>query len=159
MFSTISRCIVLTVMESTWKKHEFRSLSSSFRQYINLSLTFVENCRLTKAIIRAKKILNIQSQLEMLIGKNYYLNTSAKNGFRSYLMAYSAHSLRSVFNVHDLDLGKVAKSFGFPTPPRVDITLGASMSRDKKQGGRRAYGSQPKQAQRVKRNRYDGGRT
>ena len=123
----------------------------------------------------AKKILNIQSQLEMLIGKNYYLNKvrirnefdvcteitrfstlyhqgwltyeqSAKDGYRSYLHAYAAHSLRSVFDVNQLDLVKVAKSFGFPTPPRVDITLGASMSRDKKLEARRTYGSQPRQA-------------
>ena len=71
---------------------------------------------------------------------------SAKDGYRSYLHAYAAHSLRSVFDVNQLDLVKVAKSFGFPTPPRVDITLGASMSKDKKLEGRRTYGSQPRQA-------------
>ncbi|KAK3493489.1 ATP-dependent RNA helicase has-1 [Neurospora crassa] len=91
------------------------------------------------------KILNVQSQLEKLIGQNYYLNQSAKDGYRSYLHAYASHSLRSVFDVHKLDLVKVAKSFGFSTPPRVDITLASSMSRDKKQTSRRAYGSQPKQ--------------
>ncbi|KAL8656862.1 MAG: hypothetical protein Q9226_002495 [Calogaya cf. arnoldii] len=93
----------------------------------------------------AKRIINIQSQLEKLIGQNYYLNKSAKDGYRSYLQAYASHSLRSIFDVHKLDLNKVAKSFGFQTPPRVDMTLGASMSRDKKKEGRRAYGSQPKQ--------------
>ncbi|KAL1955954.1 hypothetical protein VTO42DRAFT_7939 [Malbranchea cinnamomea] len=93
----------------------------------------------------AKKIINVQSQLEKLIGQNYYLNKSAKEGYKSYLQAYASHSLRSVFDVNKLDLVKVAKSFGFPTPPRVDIQLGASMSRDKKQVARRAYGSQPKQ--------------
>ncbi|KAI9657622.1 MAG: ATP-dependent RNA helicase [Bathelium mastoideum] len=92
-----------------------------------------------------KKIVNIQSQLEKLIGSNFYLNKSAKDGYRSYLQAYASHSLRSVFDVHKLDLVKVAKAFGFSTPPRVDIALGASMSRDKKQEARRAYGSQPKQ--------------
>jgi ATP-dependent RNA helicase DDX18/HAS1 len=122
-----------------------------------------------------KKIVNVQSQLERLIGQNYYLNKvyicllsintspshcirkkqtfvvlildiqSAKDGYRSYLQAYASHSLRSVFDVNKLDLVKVAKSFGFSTPPRVDIQLGASMSRDKKQNGRRTYGSQPKQ--------------
>jgi ATP-dependent RNA helicase DDX18/HAS1 len=48
--------------------------------------------------------------------------------------------------VHKLDLVKVAKSFGFSTPPRIDIQLGSSLSRDKKQQqqGRRSYGSQPK---------------
>ncbi|KAF2175103.1 putative ATP-dependent RNA helicase [Zopfia rhizophila CBS 207.26] len=96
----------------------------------------------------ANKILNIQSQLETLIGKNYYLNKSAKEGYRSYLQAYASHSLRSVFDVHKLDLKKVAKSFGFTTPPRIDISLGASLSRDKKVEGRRAYGSQPKQGKR-----------
>jgi ATP-dependent RNA helicase DDX18/HAS1 len=98
----------------------------------------------------AKKIINVQSQLEKLIANNYYLHQSAKDGYRSYLHAYASHSLRTVFDVHKLDLAKVAKSFGFNTPPRIDLTLGASMSRDKKVQGRRAYGSQPKQAQRFK---------
>ncbi|RAR09158.1 atp-dependent rna helicase has1 [Stemphylium lycopersici] len=96
----------------------------------------------------ANKILNIQSQLEALISKNYYLNKSAKDGYRSYLQSYASHSLRSVFDVHKLDLVKVAKSFGFSTPPRIDISLGASLSRDKKVEGRRAYGSQPQQGRR-----------
>ncbi|KAH1983973.1 ATP-dependent RNA helicase [Aspergillus fumigatus] len=93
----------------------------------------------------ANKIVNVQSQLEKLIGQNYYLNKSAKEGYRSYLQAYASHSLRSVFDVHKLDLVKVAKGFGFSTPPRIDIQLGASLSRDKKQQqqGRRSYGSQP----------------
>ncbi|KAH6683143.1 putative ATP-dependent RNA helicase [Halenospora varia] len=93
----------------------------------------------------AKKIVNVQSQLEKLISQNYYLNKSAKDGYKSYLQAYASHSLRTIFDVHKLDLVKVAKSFGFTAPPRVDLTLGASMSRDKKTPGRRAYGSQPKQ--------------
>ncbi|KAH7082687.1 ATP-dependent RNA helicase HAS1 [Paraphoma chrysanthemicola] len=96
----------------------------------------------------ANKILNIQSQLEALISKNYYLNKSAKDGYRSYLQAYASHSLRSVFDVHKLDLVKVAKSFGFSTPPRIDISLGASLSRDKKVEGRRDYGRQPQQGRR-----------
>ncbi|KAK4503938.1 hypothetical protein PRZ48_004853 [Zasmidium cellare] len=93
--------------------------------------------------IPPKKIMDIQSQLEMLIGKNYYLNKSAKDGYRSYLQAYASHSLRSVFNIHNLDLKKVAKGFGFSVPPKVDINLGASMK--KPDNARRAYGSQPKQ--------------
>ncbi|KAL2799233.1 ATP-dependent RNA helicase has1 [Aspergillus keveii] len=94
----------------------------------------------------AKKIVNVQSQLEKLISQNYYLNKSAKDGYRSYLQAYASHSLRSVFDVHKIDLVKVARSFGFTAPPRIDIQLGSSLSRDKKQQqqGRRNYGSQPK---------------
>ncbi|PNP57057.1 hypothetical protein THARTR1_02899 [Trichoderma harzianum] len=99
-----------------------------------------------------KKIINVQSQLEKLIGKNYYLQQSAKDAFKSYLHAYASHSLRSVYDVQKLDLAKIAKSFGFPTPPRVDITLGASMGRDKVQA-RRSYGSQPKQVGKYKRDK------
>ncbi|KAK6845634.1 ATP-dependent RNA helicase HAS1 [Apiospora arundinis] len=95
----------------------------------------------------SNKIVNIQSQLEKLVSQNYYLNKSAKDGFKAYIHAYSSHSLRSIFDVNKLDLAKVAKSFGFSAPPRIDIQLGASMGRDKVQG-RRAYGSQPRQGQR-----------
>lgn len=54
----------------------------------------------------AKRIFNIQSQLEKLIGQNYYLNKSAKDGLRAFLQAYSSHSLRSIFDVRKLDLVK-----------------------------------------------------
>ncbi|KAI1341692.1 P-loop containing nucleoside triphosphate hydrolase protein [Xylariaceae sp. FL0016] len=100
----------------------------------------------------AKKILNISSQLEKLINQNYYLNQSAKEGYRSYLNAYASHSLRSVFDLHKLDLAKVAKSFGFNTPPRIDLQLGSSMSRgDRRPQGKRPYGSQPRQQGNYKR--------
>ena len=99
-----------------------------------------------------KKVANVQSQLEKLIGQNYYLHKAAKDGYRSYLQAYASHSLRSVFDVKKLDLVKVAKSFGFEHPPRIELQLGASMHRDRKREieGRRAYGKQPGQ-ERVKR--------
>ncbi|PYH87570.1 DEAD-domain-containing protein [Aspergillus ellipticus CBS 707.79] len=105
----------------------------------------------------ASKIVNVQSQLEKLIGQNYYLNKSAKEGYRAYLQAYASHSLRSVFDVQKLDLIKVAKGFGFSAPPRIDIQLGSSLSRDKKQQqqGRRTYGSQPKGALKFKRRHED----
>ncbi|RDA93072.1 hypothetical protein CP533_0708 [Ophiocordyceps camponoti-saundersi (nom. inval.)] len=102
----------------------------------------------------AKKIKNVQSQLEKLIGKNYYLQQSAKEAFRSYLHAYASHGLRSVYDVHKLDLAKVAKSFGFATPPRVDITVGQSLGRDK---ARRAYGSQPRQGSAFRARKRGGG--
>jgi ATP-dependent RNA helicase DDX18/HAS1 len=94
----------------------------------------------------SSKIANVQSQLEKLISGNYYLNQSAKEGYRSYLNAYASHSLRSVFDIGKLDLVKVSKGFGFSIPPRVDISLMAGMKdRNSKTEGRRSYGSQPKQ--------------
>lgn len=97
-----------------------------------------------------KKIINIQSQLEKLIKSNYYLNKSAKDGYKSYLQAYSSHSLRTVFDVTKLDLIKVAKSFGFDAPPRVDIQIGAGMH-GKDKGAKREkkpFGYQPSQGNR-----------
>ena len=72
------------------------------------------------------KIANVQSQLEKLIKSNYYLHQTAKDGYRSYLQAYASHSLKTVYQIDKLDLAKVAKSYGFPVPPKVNITIGAS---------------------------------
>ena len=94
-----------------------------------------------------KKIYNIQSALEKRIQQNYYLNNSAKDGFRSYIHAYASHSLRTVFDINKLDLVKVAKSFGLAAPPRVDVKIGAGL---RKPTFRRKYGSQPPQAKRFK---------
>ena len=73
--------------------------------------------------VPANKVANVQSQLEKLIEKNYYLNQSAKDAYRSYVLAYNSHQLKSIFNVHTLDLLAVAKSFGFTMPPRVSPVL------------------------------------
>jgi ATP-dependent RNA helicase DDX18/HAS1 len=77
------------------------------------------------------KVANVQSQLQRLIEKNYYLNKSARDAYRSYLLAYASHSHRDIFNVHELDLQGVGLAFGFTVPPRVDIALSARG--DKKQ--------------------------
>ncbi|ODV78725.1 DEAD-domain-containing protein [Suhomyces tanzawaensis NRRL Y-17324] len=72
------------------------------------------------------KIANVQSQLSKLIKSNYWLHQSAKDGYRAYLQAYSSHHLKTVYQIDKLDLVKVAKSFGFDVPPKVNITIGAS---------------------------------
>ena len=78
------------------------------------------------------KIANVQSQLEKLVEKNYYLNKSAKDGYRSYLQAYASHSLKKIFDVNALDLQKVAKAYGFSVPPSVNLLIGASGKTDRK---------------------------
>lgn len=79
------------------------------------------------------KIANVQSQLTKLIKSNYWLHQSAKDGYRAYLQAYASHHLKTVYQIDKLDLVKVAKSFGFDIPPKVNITIGASgKSLDKK---------------------------
>lgn len=62
-------------------------------------------------------------QLEKLIGKNYFLNLSAKEAYKAYVRAYDSHHLKQIFDVETLDLAKVAASFGFRVPPAVDLRI------------------------------------
>jgi hypothetical protein len=62
-------------------------------------------------------------QLEKLIGKNYFLNLSAKEAYKAYVRAYDSHHLKQIFDVETLDLAKVAASFGFQVPPAIDLRI------------------------------------
>nr|AAC27683.1 helicase pitchoune [Drosophila melanogaster] len=79
-----------------------------------------------------QKIADIQLQLEKLIAKNYFLNQSAKEAFKSYVRAYDSHQLKQIFNVNTLDLQAVAKSFGFLVPPVVDLKVARPSGSDRK---------------------------
>lgn len=46
-----------------------------------------------------------------------------EQAYRSYLLAYSSHSLKDIYDVHELDLQDVARAFGFTVPPRVSTLL------------------------------------
>eukprot|EP00013_Stygamoeba_regulata_P013658 CAMPEP_0177681788 /NCGR_PEP_ID=MMETSP0447-20121125/30910_1 /TAXON_ID=0 /ORGANISM="Stygamoeba regulata, Strain BSH-02190019" /LENGTH=565 /DNA_ID=CAMNT_0019191243 /DNA_START=187 /DNA_END=1884 /DNA_ORIENTATION=- len=82
------------------------------------------------------KVAKVQSVLERIIAKNYYLHKSARDAYRSYLLAYASHPLKSVFDVHALDLQAIALSFGFSVPPKVDLNIAGPKGRKKKsQGG------------------------
>ncbi|CAM6129163.1 unnamed protein product [Calypogeia fissa] len=82
------------------------------------------------------KIANVQSQLEKLVEKNYYLHQSARDAYRSYLLAYNSHAMKDIFNVHRLDLQSVSASFGFHGPPKVNLNLDSSAAKFRKQGSR-----------------------
>ncbi|KAL7074510.1 hypothetical protein ACQ4LE_006322 [Meloidogyne hapla] len=69
------------------------------------------------------KLANIQPQLERLISQNYYLNKSAKEAYKGYIRSYDSHSLKQIYDVNNLDLIKVCKSFGFEVPPYVDLPI------------------------------------
>ncbi|XP_041463137.1 ATP-dependent RNA helicase DDX18-like [Lytechinus variegatus] len=69
------------------------------------------------------KVSDIQSQLEKLIEKNYFLHRSAQEAYKGYVRAYDAHSLKKIYDVNTLDLQKVARSFGFKVPPSVDLMV------------------------------------
>ncbi|KAI0082247.1 DEAD-domain-containing protein [Panus rudis PR-1116 ss-1] len=84
-----------------------------------------------------EKIANVQSQLEKLLQKNYFLHKSAQDGYRSYLQAYASYSLKKIFDVNKLDLAKVGKSFGFSVPPRVNVNIGGGAGGTGRSGKKR----------------------
>ncbi|KAL9158858.1 hypothetical protein ABFS82_08G095800 [Erythranthe guttata] len=76
-----------------------------------------------------KKLANVQSHLEKLVSNNYYLNKSAKDAYRSYILAYNSHSMKDIFNVHRLDLQALAASFCFTSPPKVNLNIDSNASK------------------------------
>ncbi|XP_013192385.1 probable ATP-dependent RNA helicase pitchoune isoform X1 [Amyelois transitella] len=111
------------------------------------------------------KVANIQLQLEKLISKNYFLNQSAKEAFKSYLRAYDSHHLKTIFDIDKIDLAKVSKSFGFIVPPAVELKITNKGPPSKRKGGG-GYGyfnslnapaSQRNKAQKTKIYRQKGG--
>ncbi len=87
-----------------------------------------------------------QAQLEKLIEKNYYLNRSAKDAYRGYLLAYASHSLKHIFDVGALDMAAVSRGFGFATPPRVNLNVSATGDGEavKRRGGGGGFGDPDK---------------
>lgn len=88
------------------------------------------------------KVSDIQSQLEKLIEKNYFLHKSAQEAYKSYIRAYDSHSLKQIFNVNNLNLPQVALSFGFKVPPFVDLNVSSHDGKLKKRGGGGGFGYQ-----------------
>jgi len=86
----------------------------------------------------ADRIANVQSQLEKLLQKNYFLHQSAKDGYRAYLQSYASYSLKKIFDINALDLAKVGKAFGFSVPPRVNVSMGGGKGSTGKSGKKRA---------------------
>uniref|UniRef100_A0A8C5F5S7 ATP-dependent RNA helicase n=1 Tax=Gadus morhua TaxID=8049 RepID=A0A8C5F5S7_GADMO len=83
------------------------------------------------------KISDIQSQLDKLIEKNYYLHKSGQEAYKSYVRAYDSHSLKQIYSVGTLNLPMVALSFGFKVPPFVDLNVNSchGMKMQKRGGG------------------------
>ncbi|CAF2390903.1 unnamed protein product [Rotaria sp. Silwood2] len=94
------------------------------------------------------KIADIQPQLEKLIEKNYFLHLSAKEAYKAYVRAYASHSMKNVYNVEQLDLVKVAYSFGFRVPPVVDI--GVYQSKNGSKSKSKNGFMRPKQERKIK---------
>ena len=74
-------------------------------------------------LTKFRQKLTHQWMLRRVIEKNYHLHRSSRDAYRSYMHAYAAHSHKDCFDVHKLDLSKVAKAFGFAHPPKVELNL------------------------------------
>jgi ATP-dependent RNA helicase DDX18/HAS1 len=92
------------------------------------------------------KVSNVQTQLQRLIEKNYYLNKAARDAYRSYLLAYASHAHRDIFNVGELDLQAVGLAFGFTVPPRVDLPSISSTKDGKRHNGQKLKGGKKSKA-------------
>ncbi|KAG8098624.1 hypothetical protein GUJ93_ZPchr0013g34682 [Zizania palustris] len=102
----------------------------------------VAKISLRELVFDEKKVPNLQSHLENIVGENYFLNQSAKEAYRSYILAYDSHSMKDIFNVHNLELKEVAASFCFKNPPKVNLDLESSASKHRRKmrkvdGGKR----------------------
>jgi len=106
-------------------------------------LGFLKYLRAAKVAVQEfefpeKKVPDVSPQIEALISKNYFLYKSAKDAFRSYLLAYASHSLKDVYDVSRVDLAAAAKAFGFAVAPMVHLPVrvsGAAARRPRKEGG------------------------
>jgi len=89
----------------------------------------------------SKKITNVQTQLEKLIEKNYYLHRSARDAYKSYIAAYASHQHKEIFDARQLDLLGIAKSFGFTHPPAISLNIDSvPMTRRRRGGGTKGTG-------------------
>ncbi len=85
--------------------------------------------------------MKIQEQFEKLVNKkDHFLLTSAIEAYRAYLHSYIANTLKDVYDINQLDLAKVCKSFGLEHPPMVHLNLNInSMRRKKNKGDKKFY--------------------
>ena len=67
------------------------------------------------------KVADVQDQFEKLIERNYFLNMSAREAYKSYVRSYDSHSLKTIFDVNTLDLALVSRAFGFKVSPMIEI--------------------------------------
>ncbi|XP_055357915.1 ATP-dependent RNA helicase DDX18-like [Paramacrobiotus metropolitanus] len=88
-----------------------------------LFLRYLKQARvpLTEFEFSWNKVADVQDQFEKLMEKNYFLNMSGREAYKSYVRAYDSHHLKQIFDVNTLDLKLVAKSFGFKIPPMVEL--------------------------------------
>ncbi|KEG02581.1 ATP-dependent RNA helicase HAS1, putative [Plasmodium vinckei vinckei] len=77
------------------------------------------------------KLINIQSQMESIVTKNFHLHKMAREAFKSYLNGYVTYALKDVFDINNLNLMLTSKNFGLDAPPKVDLNLKFNVKKKK----------------------------
>ena len=98
-----------------------------------------EKIPLTQYEVPEKKIPKIQSELEKLIEKNYYLKVDANTAYKSYINAYASRSMKDVFNINNIDVNGIALSFGLTNPKAVEIKSMKMPKQNKQNNPKRSY--------------------
>lgn len=98
-------------------------------------LGFIRYLKLAKIPLKEyeiswNKLANVQNSLEKLISRNHYLYMAGKEAYKAYVRAYDSHQLKTVYDVNNLDLKAVCKSFGFTVPPCVDLNVGGNAQKN-----------------------------
>nr|XP_027202143.1 ATP-dependent RNA helicase has1-like [Dermatophagoides pteronyssinus] len=94
-----------------------------------LKLLAQENIVTTAMDINYRSLEKIQSQLEKIIQSTPELQKDAITAFKKFLLAYHSHSLKNIFQIEKLDIGKLAKSFALSTIPKYDLPALAKIKR------------------------------
>lgn len=67
----------------------------------------------------SNKFLGINDKLRKLVDSNYDFNRAAFYAYGSFINNFRANLLKKIFNTKEIDVTKLANSFGFTTAPRV----------------------------------------
>uniref|UniRef100_A0A1I8G1X3 ATP-dependent RNA helicase n=1 Tax=Macrostomum lignano TaxID=282301 RepID=A0A1I8G1X3_9PLAT len=128
----LSSTIRPTIPRSTFTELVARTRRASGRALLMLrdhELSFLVYLRAAKVRVTSTSSAgrsDIQTQLEKLVEKNYYLCRSAQEAYKGFVRAYASHALKKCFAVERLDLKAAAKNFGLAVPPLVDLDVRAS---------------------------------
>ncbi|GIQ88530.1 hypothetical protein KIPB_010800, partial [Kipferlia bialata] len=90
------------------------------------------NVHVKELLFPKAKLINVQAQMEHVVATNFHLAKLAREAYRSYLFAYTSHSLKHVFDPALLPLSGVAKSLGLTHSPNV-VVPGIAKGREEKE--------------------------
>jgi len=72
-----------------------------------------------KMAVKRNKMLDITPKLESIVAANTDVKHLAQRAVVSYLKAVHLFADKEVFNLREIDIGKLAHSYGLPSAPRV----------------------------------------